>query len=105
MVEGEGLFPGTLSGDVVPVGGLMGELLHLGNSSAFWRGLLDLDSAKVRSAWGRASEGETFRGEVFSLGGEGETDVVRSLFLCLFLFFFFHEVEEEELESPSVTSD
>ena len=81
----------------------MGELLPLGIRSAFCRGLLDLDSALVRSVGSHAGEGETLREEVFSLGGEGDADVVRSLFLCLDLFFFFLCEEKEELESPSVS--
>ena len=80
----------------------MGELLPLGTRSAFWRCLLDLDSAIVRSAGSRAGDGETLRGEVFSLNGEGDADIVRSLFLCLDLFFFFLCEDEEELESSSM---
>ena len=60
VVEGEGLFPGTFSGGVVPVGGKMGELFPVATRSAFWRDLLALDSAKVRYTGSRAGEGETF---------------------------------------------
>ena len=103
-MEGEGLLPGTFSGDVVPGGGLTGELLPLGaHWSAFWRGLLDLDSALVRSVGSQAGEGETLREGAFSLRGEGEVDVVCPLFLCLDYFFFLWE-EDEKLESPSVSS-
>ena len=72
--------------------------------SAFRRGLPVLASAKVHSAGSCAGEGETFRGEVFSLGGAGETEEVFCfLFLCLNLFLFLLSEEEEELESPSVS--
>ena len=76
--------------------------------STLVRDLPALVSGKVYGTL--AGEGDALRGvcfsfwgEVFSLGGEGEADVVHSFLFCLLLFFFFlREEEDEELVSPSV---
>ena len=91
-MDGEGLFPGTVSKDIVPGGGLTGELLPLGTGplSALCRGQMGLDSAVVHSVGVRAGEGEILRTLASSLGGErSEADVVRFFFLCLILSSFW----------------
>ena len=72
MVEGEGLFPGTFVGDVVPSEGPV-ENLPLGKDSALVRDLVSTGTCGAPAGEGKALL-------VFSLGGEGEADFFTSVF-------------------------